>query len=117
MQIRAREIPLSNQRPPMSTQRTNAPPFHTGRIAPDGNTFDAWPEQTLLTSMEQGGLTWPSSCRSGTCRTCMTHLLQGKVRYEMEWPGLSPEEKAEGVVLPCVAYPTCDVTLKDPFSD
>lgn len=92
-------------------------PFVTGRVEPDGQTFDAWKNQTLLESMEQGGLQWPSSCRSGSCRTCLGTLIQGEVRYEMEWPGLSPEEKAEGCVLPCVAYPVTDVTLKDPFAD
>jgi len=34
------------------------------------------------------------------------------VRYTIEWPGLSAEEKAEGYVLPCVAYPGSDVTLR-----
>ena len=92
-------------------------PFVTGRVEPDGQTFDAWKNQTLLESMEQGGLQWPSSCRSGSCRTCLGTLIQGEVRYEMEWPGLNPEEKAEGRVLPCVAYPVTDVTLKDPFAD
>ncbi len=92
-------------------------PFVTGRVEPDGQTFDAWKNQTLLESMEQGGLQWPSSCRSGSCRTCLGTLIQGEVRYEMEWPGLNPEEKTEGCVLPCVAYPVTDVTLKDPFAD
>lgn len=88
--------------------------FFRGGIEGD-NTFDAWPDKTLLASMEQGGLQWPSSCRSGSCRTCLGTLLQGQVRYAMEWPGLSPEEKAEGCVLPCAAYPLSDVVLRDPF--
>ena len=92
-------------------------PFVTGRIDPDGQTFDAWKNQPLLDSIEQGGLTWPSSCRSGSCRTCIATLVAGQVRYEMAWPGLSPEEKDEGCVLPCVAYPVTDVVLRDPFGD
>ena len=91
-------------------------PFFNARIAPDGGSFDAWREQTLLNSLEQGGLTWPSSCRSGTCRTCIGHLVSGQVRYEMAWPGLTAEEKAEGWVLPCVAFPTQDVVLQDPLA-
>jgi hypothetical protein len=35
----------------------------------------------------------------------------------MAWPGLTTEEKAEGCVLPCVAFPMSDVVLKDPFAD
>ena len=62
--------------------------------------------------MEMGGLDWPSSCRNGTCRTCIAQLTSGQVRYDIEWPGLSAEEKAEGFVLPCVAFPCSDVTLR-----
>ena len=91
---------------------TQAAPFFIARIEPDGTQCDAWPEQPLLTSMEQGGIDWPSSCRNGTCRTCIGHLVEGTVRYDIEWPGLSPEEKAEGCVLPCVAYPESDVELQ-----
>jgi ferredoxin len=91
-------------------------PFFTARVEPQGDSVDAWPEHTLLTSLEMGGLNWPSSCRSGTCRTCICQMRQGQVRYDMEWPGLTPEEKAEGWILPCVAYPSEDVILKDPFT-
>jgi len=46
----------------------------------------------------------------------MARMVQGEVRYEMEWPGVLPEEKAEGWILPCVARPVSDVVLQDPFS-
>jgi ferredoxin len=68
-------------------------------------------EQTLLDSAEQALLVWPNSCRNGTCRTCIGQLSQGSVRYAIDWPGLSYEEKAQGYVLPCVAYPTGDIVL------
>ena len=85
-------------------------------MEPEGQGFDAWKELTLLDSMEQSGILWPSSCRSGSCRTCLSTLVRGEVRYTVEWPGLAPEEKAEGCVLPCVAMPLTDVVLRDPFS-
>ena len=96
-----------------------APPFFTARLSPSNQQCDAWADQSLLDSMEQGGLDWPSSCRNGTCRngtcrTCIGHLVSGSVHYAVEWPGLSPEEKAEGCVLPCVAIPDGDVVLQDP---
>ena len=31
-------------------------PFFNGRIAPEGGSFDAWKTQSLLDSLEQGGL-------------------------------------------------------------
>jgi ferredoxin len=95
---------------------TSDVPFFNARIDPDGGLFDAWKEQSLLDSLEQAGLQWPSSCRSGTCRTCLGQLICGQVRYDMAWPGLSAEEKAEGYVLPCVARPASDVVLQDPFA-
>ena len=94
----------------MTTQPT--PPFFTGQTQPDGQQFDAWPEHPLLMSIESGGMDWPSTCRNGTCRTCLGQLESGQVRYQIEWPGLSAEEKAEGYVLPCVAYPCSDVVLR-----
>lgn len=72
---------------------------------PEGQPFDAWSHQPLLVSIEQGGIDWPSSCRNGSCRTCIGRLEHGSVRYEIEWPGLFAEEKADGYVLPCVAFP------------
>lgn len=92
-------------------------PFVVGRITPGGQTFEAWKNQSLLDSIEQGGLSWPNSCRVGSCRTCLSKRVSGVVRYEMEWPGLTAEEKDEGCVLPCVAFPVTDVVLKDPLSD
>ena len=90
---------------------SGAAPFFIAQVEPAGQQVDAWPQQSLLNSLEAGGVDWPSSCRNGTCRTCIGHLLHGTVRYEIEWPGLSAEEKAEGCVLPCVAYPVSDLVL------
>lgn len=90
------------------------PALFTAYIEPSAQQCDAWTSDTLLDSMEMGGLTWPSSCRNGTCRTCLGVLTSGSVHYKIEWPGLTPEEKAEGCVLPCVAYPDSDVRLQAP---
>ncbi|WP_394787026.1 2Fe-2S iron-sulfur cluster-binding protein [Rhodoferax sp.] len=93
----------------------NAPPapsFFIGRLGIEGPPFDAWSQQSLLASLEQAGLDWPSSCRNGTCRTCIGQLVSGRIRYQIEWPGLSAEEKAEGYVLPCAAFACSDLVLK-----
>ena len=85
--------------------------WYTATAAPQGPQVDAPADQTLLLSLELGGANWLSSCRNGSCRTCIGQLQSGSVRYEIEWPGLSSEELAEGYVLPCVAYPCSDVVL------
>lgn len=83
-----------------------------GKMDPDGTPFDAPANTPLLLSAEMGGVNMPSSCRVGNCRTCISLLTQGQIRYKMEWPGLSAEEKAEGYILPCVAYPLSDIQIK-----
>ena len=80
---------------------TAQPTLFTAQTLPDGLQVDAWDAQPLLMSLEQGGSNWPSSCRNGTCRTCVGQLHSGQVRYAIEWPGLSSEEQAQGYVLPC----------------
>jgi ferredoxin len=94
---------------------TDTPELFIGRAEPFEQQFDAWSNQPLLHSMEQGGVNWPSSCRNGTCRTCIGKLEAGTVRYEIEWPGLTQEEKDEGYVLPCVAHPCSDVVLREGY--
>ena len=61
------------------------------------------------------GLQMESSCRNGTCRTCMCQLVSGEVMYRIDWPGLSREEKQDGCILPCVAYPLSDVVIRLTF--
>ena len=88
------------------------PAFFTARLEPDGAVFAAPALLPLLQAAERAGVALvDSSCRNGTCRTCFSRLESGQVRYEIEWPGLSADEKEEGYVLPCVAYPCSDVVL------
>ena len=83
-------------------------------LQPGTPTLAAPSHQTLLESAGQAGLEMSSSCRNGTCRTCLRQLASGQVRYLIAWPGLSAEEKAQGFILPCVAYPETDLVLKPP---
>ncbi len=84
----------------------------TVRVEPAGLQYDVEGDLSLLEAAEFGRVQLPSSCRNGTCRTCMCRLLSGAVRYDIEWPGLSAEEKDEGWILPCVAKPTSDVVIE-----
>jgi ferredoxin len=95
----------------MTDQGPLAPVFRA-RIDPGGACFDAPADQTLLAAAANAGLEMPSSCRNGTCRTCICRLLDGQVAYRIEWPGVLPEEKAQGWILPCVAHPRTDVVLQ-----
>ncbi|MGE0497875.1 MAG: 2Fe-2S iron-sulfur cluster-binding protein [Ramlibacter sp.] len=90
---------------------THAERTYSALLAPSGQAFSAPAGQPLLLAAEAAGIELASSCRNGTCRTCICRLTHGRVHYRIEWPGLSAEEKAEGWILPCVAYPVSDVVI------
>ena len=91
------------------------PPVFTARLAAAGPSFEAPAALPLLQAAERAGLALPSSCRNGSCRSCICLLSSGQVVYRIEWPGLSAEEKLEGYILPCVAHPASDVVIELPF--
>ena len=84
----------------------------TVKVEPAGLQYDVEGDLSLLEAAEMSRVQLPSSCRNGTCRTCMCRMVRGEVSYTVEWPGLTAEEKAEGYVLPCVARPISDVVLE-----
>jgi ferredoxin len=81
-------------------------------IEPSGRRVPVAPGQSLLEAARAAGLRLRSSCRNGTCRACLCRLVAGEVRYRIDWPGLSAEERAEGLILPCVAVAASDVTIE-----
>lgn len=87
---------------------------YTMTIAPLNRCIQVSADSTLLQSAREAGIRLANSCRNGTCRACLCVIEAGSVAYRIAWPGLSREEKAEGCVLPCVAYPTSDLALRAP---
>lgn len=83
-------------------------------IEPQGWEFEASGAVSLLEAASLSNLVLPSSCRNGTCRTCMCRLVSGHVRYNIAWPGLSAEEKNDGFILPCVAHPESNLIIEVP---
>ena len=86
----------------------------TVRVLPADLQYDVEGDLTLLEAADMSRVQLPSSCRNGTCRTCICQLVSGEVVYTVEWPGLSAEEKTESWVLPCVARPVSNVVLDQP---
>jgi ferredoxin len=82
------------------------------RVEPLGLRMHVSADAPLLAAARAAGIELPSSCRNGTCRACMCRMVSGQVAYRIEWPGLSAEEKREGFILPCVAYPASDLVLE-----
>jgi ferredoxin len=80
----------------------SGPPL-TVVIAPFGWQFTSDGSHSLMESARQAGFILPSSCRNGSCRMCLCQLRSGQIRYLIDWPGVSADEKKEGLILPCVA--------------
>ena len=89
----------------------DTPTFHA-TLLPAGQRFETRADESLLKAGLRALLPLRSSCRNGTCRTCLCRLVSGEIAYEIEWPGVSADEKREGWILPCVARPRSDVVLR-----
>jgi ferredoxin len=96
----------------MSTISTTSTPAFTITLLPSRRSFPSTDPATILEAAALGGLRLPSSCRNGTCRACLCRLEDGTVRYRIEWPGLTAEEKADGWILPCVALAASNLIIE-----
>lgn len=67
--------------------------------------------KTLLEGATGAGIELDFSCTMGGCGSCKARLLNGEV--VMDEPNcLSPAERAEGMILTCVARPLSDVAIE-----
>jgi ferredoxin-NADP reductase len=82
----------------------------TVRFARSAVAYTMSPDETLLEGSERNGVLIPSGCRLGSCGTCTTKLLSGKVKMEQE-EALNDELRSLGYILPCVSRALTDITL------
>lgn len=69
-----------------------------------GESFDVERDEIVLSAAIRQGVDIPYSCRSGTCRTCISKVLTGRIEHEPEYEDelmLYPSEIAEGFRLLC----------------
>ncbi len=66
----------------------------------------------LVTASEELGVGIPFGCRTGACATCAAELLAGEVEHVRPPRGLKEKHLDAGYVLPCVAQPRSDCTLR-----
>jgi ferredoxin len=95
-----------------TNNKTMPAALFTVTLMPENLQFQADSDKTILQSCEAAQIYPLSSCRNGTCRTCISTLISGDIRYNIDWPGLSAEEKQAGVMLPCCAHPLSDLAMK-----
>jgi len=65
---------------------------------------------TLLAACEAAGIAIPSACRAGVCGTCRARLVDGQVRCDSDL--LDDGDRADGYILPCVAWAESDCAVE-----
>jgi ferredoxin len=85
------------------------------RLTKMGATFEAEKDETLLDAAERAGIALTHSCRSGTCRACITRVLSGCVEHDPEYVdelSIDAGEVEAGYRLLCSALACSDAELE-----
>ena len=68
--------------------------------------------QTILEAALHAGIHYPHGCRSGRCGACKSRLIAGEVAMlPYTRFALTPEEKAQGLILACRAQLLTDIEV------
>lgn len=78
-----------------------------------GTSFEVGRNKTVLESALEAGIAYPHDCTVGTCGSCRTRLISGKVDAITPFGyTLSREELEAGFILACQAVPESDLTVE-----
>ena len=84
------------------------------RLAKIGVTFEAGDDEIILDAAERANIVLTHSCRSGTCRACITRVLSGCLEHDPEYAdelSIDAYEMEDGYRLLCSAFACSDVEL------
>jgi p-cymene monooxygenase electron transfer component len=82
-------------------------------ITPGDLSFEVPSGQTVLESALKQGLAYPHDCTVGTCGSCRSKLVAGRVEAITPFGyTLSADELEAGYILACQALPKSDLTLE-----
>lgn len=80
------------------------------RLHPSGRDVECAPGDTVLGALERAGYAMPNNCRAGACGECRTRVLCGEVDQGIVLDmALTPDQRAAGDRLMCMAKPLSDV--------
>lgn len=84
-------------------------------LVKSGKTFPVEDGETILEAAENAGIVLSYSCRSGTCRSCMTRILAGRAEHDPEYADELSIDRAEiddGYRLLCSTLVYSDLELE-----
>lgn len=87
----------------------------TIRLVKSHQEFEAEPDAIILDAAEDAGIGMVHSCRSGTCRACLTKVLSGVVEHDPEYVleiNIDTYEVEDGYRLLCSAFARTDCELE-----
>lgn len=82
----------------------------------DGHSFEVGEGEIVLSAAVRQGVDIPYSCRGGTCRTCLSKVMSGRIEHEPEYEDelmLDRSEVEEGFRLLCssLAYADSEIDV------
>ncbi len=83
------------------------------KVSPSGETVTVKKGENLLKAGLEAGLAWPHDCRVGSCGTCRTKLLSGKIKELNDFSYvLDKDELDAGIILACQTALRSDVEVE-----
>jgi ferredoxin len=112
-QVKTESFTLARGRPEPERHvlETKLAAVATVTFAKSGKSAPLPPDRTVLEVAEGIGVEIPNICRVGVCGACKTKLLSGSVTMAVQ-DALTPEDKAEGIILPCQAKSTVPISVE-----
>lgn len=82
------------------------------KLLKSGNEFSVDDSETVLDAALRHGFVIPYSCRSGSCGSCKSRVVSGRIDYgDYEGGILTDSDHAGGVALLCQARPLSDLVV------
>lgn len=81
----------------------------------DGDQFEVEPGETVLEAALRQGVIIPYSCQSGTCRTCRSRVVAGRVEHDPDYVDdllIDEDEVEAGYRLLCSSYAHSDCVIE-----
>jgi NAD(P)H-flavin reductase len=79
----------------------------------NNQAYSASSDETLLDTLLKQNVTFPHSCKIGTCQSCLTKLIDGEIPPEAQ-KGLKPTLVANDYFLACQCKPKGDLSIALP---